>query len=280
MTHNLSVPQRFAEAVALHIVRNLLWDYYDFRIPLILGIHGPSGEGKSFQVGLILQEMKVTSVQVFANELESPRAGEPANLVCERYLTASNLVIEGEASAAALLINDLDAVIGKWGQEVQYTVNTQLVVGTLMSIADHPHSVRGVRTNRVPIIVTGNDFTTLYGPLTREGRMSSFPWLPTLEEKIEVVRTNIFRDGNLNGDDIRTLVTRFADKPIAFFALLRSSVYDAAILSRIRSVGLARIVSAIHREPGEGLIDEAASLAYLLERGEDLASLTMKRYLG
>ena len=31
---------------------------------------------------------------------------------------------------------------------------------------------------RVPIIVTGNDFSTLFAPLIRDGRMSKFYWEP------------------------------------------------------------------------------------------------------
>ena len=31
---------------------------------------------------------------------------------------------------------------------------------------------------RVPIIVTGNDFSTLFAPLVRDGRMTKFYWQP------------------------------------------------------------------------------------------------------
>jgi len=63
-----------------------------------------------------------------------------------------------------LLINDLDAG-GRVDKSTQYTVNTQLVNGTLMNIADNPRCVQlpgSYETqpiNRVPIIVTGNDFS-------------------------------------------------------------------------------------------------------------------------
>jgi hypothetical protein len=62
-------------------------------------------------------------------------------------------------------------------------VNNQIVMGTLMNICDDPNRVstsedwRGERTNaRVPIVVTGNDFSTLYAPLLRDGRMDKFYW--------------------------------------------------------------------------------------------------------
>lgn len=63
------------------------------------------------------------------------------------------------------------------------TVNNQIVVGTLMNLADNPTRVSiGQKwresdiTNRVPIIATGNDFSTLYAPLIRDGRMEKFYW--------------------------------------------------------------------------------------------------------
>lgn len=65
----------------------------------------------------------------------------------------------------------------------QMTVNNQIVVGTLMNLSDNPTRVSiGQRwresdvTHRVPIIVTGNDFSTLYAPLIRDGRMEKFYW--------------------------------------------------------------------------------------------------------
>ena len=65
----------------------------------------------------------------------------------------------------------------------QMTVNNQIVAGTLMNLSDNPTRVSiGQKwresdvTNRVPIIVTGNDFSTLYAPLIRDGRMEKFYW--------------------------------------------------------------------------------------------------------
>jgi len=50
------------------------------------------------------------------------------------------------------------------------------VVGTLMNICDSPNQVsiaqawrEGDLIRRVPIIVTGNDFSTLFAPLVRPG---------------------------------------------------------------------------------------------------------------
>lgn len=68
------------------------------------------------------------------------------------------------------------------------TVNNQIVVGTLMNLSDNPTRVsigQDLResniTNRVPIIVTGNDFSTIYAPLIRDGRMEKFYWYMILK---------------------------------------------------------------------------------------------------
>lgn len=43
---------------------------------------------------------------------------------------------------AVSMINDLDAGAGRFDTTTQYTVNTQLVNGTLMNIADNPTNVQ------------------------------------------------------------------------------------------------------------------------------------------
>ena len=45
---------------------------------------------------------------------------------------------------------------------------------------------------RVPVVCTGNDFSTLYAPLIRDGRMEKFYWAPTREDRIGVA-TGIFQ---------------------------------------------------------------------------------------
>lgn len=39
---------------------------------------------------------------------------------------------------------------------------------------------------RVPVVCTGNDFSTLYAPLIRDGRMEKYYWNPTREDRIGV----------------------------------------------------------------------------------------------
>ena len=50
------IAPRLLNTLSVHITKNFL-GISDIQIPLILGLHGPKGEGKSFQCELIFKEM-------------------------------------------------------------------------------------------------------------------------------------------------------------------------------------------------------------------------------
>ncbi len=242
------ISPRFLDKLAVHITKNYL-DLPGVRVPLILGVHGRKGEGKSFQCELVFERMGVEAVHMSAGELESPDAGDPARLIRLRYREAAEL-IKVRGKMAVLMINDLDAGAGRFDQGTQYTVNTQLVNGTLMNIADNPTDVQlpgsydSTPLPRVPIIVTGNDFSTLYAPLIRDGRMEKFFWEPNREDKIGVVE-GIFSEDGLPRREIEQLVDTFPNQAIDFFSALRSRVYDQQIREFIHKIGIDRVSSRI-----------------------------------
>src|ERR1043166_7707595 len=179
----IEVPERFKRAITLHLVKNYL--YKDsFQTPLLLGIHGPSGEGKTFQCEQVLRQLGVKFFLLSGGQFENPDAGQPARLVRTTYLNAGRSMESGECDLAVVMINDIDTGLGNWGDMVQYTTNRQSVFGELMHLVDYPTDVEGRLTKRVPIIITGNDLSKLYEPLVRAGRMTAVDWIPTLEEKI------------------------------------------------------------------------------------------------
>jgi ribulose bisphosphate carboxylase small subunit len=242
------ISPRFLNKLAIHITKNYL-DLPKIRVPLILGIHGRKGEGKSFQCELVFERMGVEAVHMSAGELESPDAGDPGRLIRLRYREAAEL-IRVRGKMAVLMINDLDAGAGRFDQGTQYTVNTQLVNGTLMNIADNPTDVQlpgsydSTPLPRIPIIVTGNDFSTLYAPLIRDGRMEKFYWQPDREDKIGVVG-GIFSEDGLSGKEIAQLVDTFPNQPIDFFSALRSRIYDEQILKFIHGMGIGQVSSRL-----------------------------------
>ncbi len=262
----------FLDKVAVHITKNFL-NLPGVRVPLILGIHGRKGEGKTFQCELVFRRMGFEPVMISGGELESPDAGDPSRLIRLRYREAAEQIrVRGEM--CAIFINDLDAGAGRFDSNTQYTVNTQMVNATLMNIADNPTNVQlpgsydSTPLHRVPIIVTGNDFTTLYAPLIRDGRMEKFYWEPSRDDKIGVVG-GIFASDQLSKADIVALVDKFAEQAIDFFSALRSRIYDEQIRKFIHTIGIEqvskRLVNSVEEPPG--FQNPNFSLAHLVEMG-------------
>jgi len=238
------IAPRFLEKLAVHITKNFL-PLPDVRIPLILGVPGRKGEGKTFQCELVYERMGIEVVHISGGELESPDAGDPARLIRLRYREAAELVrVRGKM--AVLMINDIDAGAGRFDAMTQYTVNTQLVNNTLMNIADNPTNVQlpgsydENEIRRVPIILTGNDLSTLYAPLIRDGRMEKFYWEPDREDRIGIV-SGIFEPDGLSHQHIVQLVDAFSDQSIDFFGAVRSQIYNEQVRDFIFQVGLENV---------------------------------------
>ncbi|RWW66775.1 hypothetical protein BHE74_00025846 [Ensete ventricosum] len=215
----------FMDKLVVHITKNFM-ALPNIKIPLILGIWGGKGQGKSFQCELVLAKMGING-----------NAGEPAKLIRQRYREAADIIKKGKM--CCLFINDLDAGAGRLGGTTQYTVNNQMVNATLMNIADNPTNVQlpGMYNKqenpRVPIVVTGNDFSTLYAPLIRDGRMEKFYWAPTREDRIGVC-TGIFRTDNVPTEDIVKLVDAFPGQSIA-------RVYDDEVRKWVGDIGVDNV---------------------------------------
>ncbi|WP_439341111.1 AAA family ATPase [Vacuolonema iberomarrocanum] len=223
-------------------------------MPLILGVHGRKGEGKTFMCELVFERMGLEVVHISAGELESPDAGDPARLIRLRYREAAELV-KVRGHMAVLMINDVDAGIGRVDAQTQYTVNTQLVNATLMNIADNPTNVQLPGSydpepiQRIPILLTGNDFATLYAPLIRDGRMEKFFWDPDRSDRLGIIG-GIF-DEELRPDEVESLVEQFPQQSIDFFSALRSQLYDEQVRDLIQSVGIDRIAKQVVHSDGK-----------------------------
>lgn len=266
---NSVVPERFLNVVASHVVMNLM-EIPNLQTPLILGIHGPAGEGKTEQCRHIFEKMGIKADWIFADKFESDKAGEPIRELKDKYIEMSYFNIKTRKEykerqqfitgykLGILFINDIDQRIGRSDGLIQQTINTQLLNAFLMEVADAPNEVDGIKVSRVPIIVTGNNFLILYNPLKRDGRMEKFEWIPTIEEKALVLRS-IFPENSLSDHDIKTLVLEFGsqkgndirqhDKPIlsiSSFATIRYRLYKQEVVQLIENVGIENILEFVH----------------------------------
>ncbi|GIL60816.1 hypothetical protein Vafri_15343 [Volvox africanus] len=236
------VAPAFLEKVALHMAKNYLYDLgaiaSNVRVPLILGIWGEKGMGKTFQTELALKQLGAETVVMSSGELEHEWAGTPGKFIRERYRKASEMSkVRGKMTA--LLIHDIDAGLGHF-DHVQVTVNNQIVIGTLMNICDNPNVVSvgqdwrsEDRIRRTPIIVTGNDFSKMFAPLIRDGRMDKYYWKPTREDLVNII-WQMYKEDGLSRTDITKLLDRFNRQPLDFFGALRASTYDEQIRQWIK----------------------------------------------
>jgi hypothetical protein len=273
--NGFEIPARFKRVVILHVIKNFLRQE-NFKVPLLLGIHGPSGEGKTFQCEQVLQEINAKLFLISGGQLESDKAGQPAELIRTTYLDAGQSIEKNEAKIAVVMINDIDTGLGNWGEMVQYTINRQTVFGELMHLVDYPNFVEGRAARRVPIIITGNDFTRLYEPLVRAGRMTAFEWAPTTAEKVPIVSC-IFPEINLvqckalikELEAVAEKVLPGCTLPVAVYAHLRGILSDEYIWSEIQKVGLLRTVDLIN-QGHQPKMDLAVEFEQLVEAGKEL----------
>lgn len=237
----------FLDAVVLHIAKNILADDEDafddkVKVPVILGVWGGKGQGKTFQTSLALNKLGAMAVVMSAGEMEDEWAGVPGKRIRERYRAAADLRrVRGVPTC--LVINDIDAGCGVY-ENTQRTVNTQMVVSTLMNIADDPNHVpsaadwRGMPKfhPRVPIIVTGNDLSRVFAPLLRDGRMEKFYWAPTREDLTSIVGYMYREDDAIDVAAVHALLDAFPGQSLDFYGALRAATYDGTIRTWIKDV--------------------------------------------
>ena len=220
------IPARFVHEVDQHLVFNFAgveaW-------PLVLGVFGRPGDGKSFQIRTHLTRQGVSCVSINAADLESDRAGQPGKLVLAKYEDTGHRTSEG--FPAALLVDDFDTTVGEWDQSTT-TVNHQQVLAQLMHLADVPTEAGGKPLQRIPVFVTGNDLSKVYPPLRRPGRMRTFRWMPSDEERKAIVAAILGE--LLEPEDTTTLLAKLPDAPIAFFSDLRVEIVAASATDEIR----------------------------------------------
>merc|ERR1712100_770037 len=165
------ISKPFLDKLTVHVAKNFM-ELPKIKVPLILGVWGGKGQGKTFQTHLAFQKLGVNPIVMSAGELESGNAGEPAKLVRQRYREASDVIKKGKM--CSLFINDLDAGAGRMGGTTQYTVNNQMVNATLMNIADNPTNVQlpGVYNNEEIPRVPSSAPVTISPPCTRHSSVT------------------------------------------------------------------------------------------------------------
>jgi ATPase family associated with various cellular activities (AAA) len=238
--------ERFFKQVHLHLVSC----YGEVpQWPVILGIFGRSGDGKSAQLVASLERCEVELVRLNAADLESGLAGEPGKHLARTYGAASMAIDKGLPSA--LVVDDVDTTVGEWEMNTG-TVNHQQVLAELMHLADRPVDPNRNQPKRVPVFVTGNNLARLYPPLRRSGRMRSMSWRPTHEELLEVV-FGLFCDIAPRVALVE-LADTFKDETLAFFAEVRQTLREVEISEGLGGTTLDMRAFLRRHKNGEALV--------------------------
>lgn len=216
MTTKIYIPERFSAAVDEHLVLNMA-GVEDW--PLILGIFGRPGDGKSFQVRTRLDNRGVRVMSINAADLESDRAGQPGKMVLASYKEAGERTQSGRPTA--LLVDDFDTTVGEWAHSTG-TVNHQQVLAQLMHLADSPTKAGDDELRRIPVFVTGNDLTKIYPPLRRPGRLRPLTWIPTDDERHQMVAAIL--GGVADAEGVTKILAACPAAPISFYADLRTTI--------------------------------------------------------
>ena len=233
---NFFVADLFQREVILHIVKN---NIRCLRPPIMLGIQGPRGEGKTEMLKEVCEQMGVWVVDLPGSALGGETEGRPVKILIEAY-NAASILKKANCGRAVLLIDDIDTSVAAVAEGRRYTVNSQLLSGALMSLADKANINRQGETETVPIIVTGNNLSLLYNAVTRHGRMRIYTWQPNLETKKDIVR-KMFEGYLVHDNDsqrqLDKMVERYENQPVAFFRMIRDEAYDDLVIQTIKSVG-------------------------------------------
>lgn len=245
--------ERFFKQVHLHLVSC----YGEVpQWPVILGIFGRSGDGKSAQLVVALEQCEVELVRLNAADLESGLAGEPGKHLARTYTAASMAIDKGVPTA--LVVDDVDTTVGEWEMNTG-TVNHQQVLAELMHLADRPVDLNRNQPKRVPVFVTGNNLARLYPPLRRSGRMRSMSWRPTPDELAHVV-AGLFRDVAPPSVSA-ALAYKFPDETLAFFAEVRQALREIEIREELGDTTLDMRVFLKRKKNGDALAKRPLSVS-------------------
>jgi len=208
------VDQEFRNRLISHIIGNYAMKGV---FPCMLGIQGPMGEGKTVQTLKICKNMEVNIEYLAGCELSGSDEGDSREKLTEIYNKCCGEYKKNNYSV--IIIDDLHESIASYDDDKTYTVNSQLLTGELMRLADKARIESSIS---IPIILIANNFKNLRLPLIRDGRIDIYSWHPTFERKREIVQ-NILRPilSDLDLKLLDSLFLKFPDEPISFFAELK-----------------------------------------------------------
>lgn len=227
------VPVEFEEKVLVHVVSHYIANNHFFEPPLYLAIEGPAGEGKTSQTIAALTQRNIDVVYVSASKLSGNHEKEALQLMEIVYSAAKNLA--NQKRCVAIVIDDFHMGIINQDENVKKTINTSLLTGFMMNLVDSTTECK------IPIILTGNDFSNVYAPLLRSGRADHFKWIPSEETKYQIIKHILNPIVDLSEYEFSKFFKEYKNGTISDFAQIKNSYrkkYLWDIIRDTRDLGL------------------------------------------
>lgn len=192
------------------------------RVERYLIIQGARGTGKTVSATDASLRYGFAVALLPASMLASEHEGG-ASAVLDDFM---NFVAETSRSRKvriAIVADDFDLSISAADSQMGKTINSLLVTHQLQQLAD-TQEPRNFDDSGMPIIFTGNNFTTMRASLFRDGRATWHTHRPTLDDKLAIA----FQLFNPRSFDDRRLIERlvrtFRDESVAFWRALHSDL--------------------------------------------------------
>ncbi|OUO73130.1 AAA family ATPase [Anaeromassilibacillus sp. An250] len=226
---NMFIPERFMRRVTDHIILNYLEDNHFFQPPLYLVIEGSPGQGKTMQTIAACNKKGIAVKYISASQLSGKKEGESREALQKVYNEALELLYSG--IYPCILIDDFHMGNATTDEKVNKTINSNLLIGYMMNLAE------AIPKQRIPIILTGNDFSKVYPALIRDGRADIFFWEPTSDEKYETVKSlygSILLDRDTG--NFKKFFLKYQDCNVAFFAQLINDLRRKQLSDQIAQI--------------------------------------------
>jgi SpoVK/Ycf46/Vps4 family AAA+-type ATPase len=216
----LFIPDRFFKEICGHLGAHLAGGAH--KVPRILGVQGPPGEGKTEMVNVTCAHLGCNTFCISGATLAGKHEGDAPRALLGIYAEARRAALSS-GRPSVLIIDDIHLSVAALKETTGHTINSSLLVGALHELANDTQSLaNSTPYARVPIIATGNDFSCLPETLTRPGRMKFFTWQPSWQEKAGMVLPIFGTRTPLERERLRWVIRQYhkQGRPLAFFVQL------------------------------------------------------------
>ncbi len=192
------------------------------RVERYLIIQGPRGTGKTVSATDASLRYGFAVALLPASMLASEHEGGACSVLND-FMGFAAETSRSRKMRIAIVADDFDLSISAADGQMGRTINSLLVTHQLQQLAD-TQEPRNFDDSGMPIIFTGNNFTTMRASLFRDGRATWHTHRPTLDDKLAIA----FALFNPRSYDDRRLIERlvrtYRDESVAFWRALHSDL--------------------------------------------------------